>query len=41
MEENNLAAEQPQRVAAMKAALERWQRSVLDSWAGKDYRRHE
>jgi arylsulfatase A-like enzyme len=39
MEKNNLAAEQPQQVADMKAALERWQRSVLDSWAGKDYRK--
>ncbi len=32
MEARNLAPEQAQRVAAMRSALERWQRSVLDSW---------
>ncbi len=37
METRNLAPGQSQRVATMRAALERWQRSVLDSWAGKDY----
>jgi hypothetical protein len=36
MERKNLAAEQAERVAAMRTALESWQRSVLDSWAGKD-----
>jgi hypothetical protein len=37
MEKMDPSAEQPERVAAMKAALEGWQRSVLDRWAGKDY----
>lgn len=37
MERKNLAAEQAERVAAMRTALESWQRSVLDSWAGKDH----
>ena len=37
MERNDRAEAQPERVAAMSAALEHWQRSVLDSWAGKDY----
>jgi len=37
MEKNDLAEEHPERLAAMRAALERWQHSVLDSWAGKDY----
>ncbi len=37
MERNNLRAMQPERVRAMKAELEVWQRSVLDSWSGKDY----
>ncbi len=37
MEANNLAATQPDRVAAMRADMEAWQRSVLDSWSGKDY----
>ncbi len=37
MEQNDLAGKHPERVAAMRAALERWQQSVLDSWSGKDY----
>jgi arylsulfatase A-like enzyme len=37
MEQKDRAGEQPERVAAMRTALEHWQRSVLDSWAGKDY----
>ncbi len=37
MEANDLSAKEPRRVAAMKASLESWQRSVLDSWSGKDY----
>ena len=40
MERKDLAAAEPERVAAMKLALERWQRSVLDSWSGKDYPSH-
>lgn len=36
-EANDLSASQPERVAAMSHALELWQRSVLDSWSGKDY----
>jgi len=37
MEQKDLAGEHPERVAAMRATLERWQHSVLASWAGKDY----
>jgi len=37
MEENDLAADQPERVAAMRKELKAWQQSVLDSWAGEDY----
>jgi len=37
MEAKDLSASQPKRVAAMKEALETWQRSVLGSWEGKDY----
>ncbi|MCA9140694.1 MAG: sulfatase-like hydrolase/transferase, partial [Planctomycetales bacterium] len=37
MEENDLVSKQPSRVAAMTKDLEAWQRSVLDSWSGKDY----
>lgn len=37
MESNNLAGQHPERVAQMRAALESWQRSVLESWSGKDY----
>ncbi|MDA7916050.1 sulfatase-like hydrolase/transferase [Verrucomicrobia bacterium] len=37
MEAKDLSGEHPKRVARMKTALESWQRSVLDSWSGKDY----
>ncbi len=37
MEANDLSGREPRRVAAMKTSLENWQRSVLDSWEGKDY----
>ena len=37
MESNDLTEKEPARVIRMKAALEDWQRSVLNSWAGKDY----
>jgi arylsulfatase A-like enzyme len=37
MEKDDLSASQPDRVAAMQGALELWQKSVLGSWAGKDY----
>lgn len=37
METNDLSGDQPQRVARMQDDLEQWQRSVLDSWSGKDY----
>jgi hypothetical protein len=37
MESNDLTEKEPARVAKMKVALEDWQRSVLNSWAGKDY----
>jgi hypothetical protein len=37
MEQNDLHGSQSERVASMRAALEKWQHSVLDSWAGKDY----
>ena len=37
MESNDLTEKEPDRVAKMKVALEDWQRSVLNSWAGKDY----
>jgi arylsulfatase A-like enzyme len=37
MEKRNLAASAPERVKSMRAALEVWQQSVLDSWSGKDY----
>jgi len=37
MEAHDLSGEQPDRVANMLAELEAWQRSVLDSWSGKDY----
>ena len=37
MESNDLAKKYPRRVAQMRDALEAWQRSVLDSWSGKDY----
>ena len=37
METTDLSENEPSRVARMKASLESWQRSVLNSWAGKDY----
>jgi arylsulfatase A-like enzyme len=37
METNDLKEKEPARVTKMKIALEDWQRSVLQSWAGKDY----
>ncbi len=37
MEERDLAVEHPDRVAAMRAALEAWQQSVLASMNGADY----
>lgn len=37
MESNDVSGEHPERVAEMKAATEEWQRSVLESWSGKDY----
>jgi hypothetical protein len=37
METTDLTKSEPVRVAKMKASLEKWQRSVLNSWAGKDY----
>ncbi|MBL69422.1 MAG: N-acetylgalactosamine 6-sulfate sulfatase [Verrucomicrobiales bacterium] len=39
MEKKDLSQVEPQRVAKMKKALEAWQRSVLSSWSGKDYRK--
>jgi len=37
METTDLSEKEPSRVARMKASLESWQRSVLNSLAGKDY----
>lgn len=37
MESKDLSSTDPKRVASMKEALETWQRSVLESWSGKDY----
>ncbi|QEF99781.1 Choline-sulfatase [Stieleria maiorica] len=37
MEQTNLVKKHPDRAAQMKTQLEAWQRSVLDSWSGKDY----
>ncbi len=37
MEQHDLSGSEPKRAAAMKEQLESWQRSVLDSWSGKDY----
>ena len=37
METTNLKEKEPARVSKMKTSLENWQRSVLNSWAGKDY----
>ncbi len=39
MEAKDLSQIEPQRVDQMKKALEAWQRSVLASWSGKDYRK--
>jgi hypothetical protein len=36
-EQNDLSAEQPDRTANMKAALEAWQKSVTRSLNGEDY----
>lgn len=38
MEKHDLAGDQPQRVASMKAALEDWQKQVMRSVNGEDYR---
>ena len=38
MEANDLSEQHPDRTAKMQTSLEDWQRSVLDSWSGKDYR---
>ena len=37
MESVNLLKKKKKRVGLMASALEKWQRSVLDSWSGKDY----
>ncbi len=37
METTDLTDKEPARVSEMKTSLENWQRSVLNSWAGKDY----
>lgn len=37
-EKNDLGAQQPERVAQLKADLKKWQDSVLESLLGKDYR---
>lgn len=37
METTDLADQEAERVATMKAELEQWQASVYDSWEGKDY----
>ena len=39
MEAADLSAAEPQRTAQMRKALEAWQRSVLSSWSGADYRK--
>lgn len=36
-ESRDVAAEHPDRVAQMRRDLEAWQRSVLQSWSGRDY----
>ncbi len=33
----NLAEQDLEQVKKMRASLERWQHSVLNSWEGKDY----
>ncbi len=40
MEKNDLSSAQPERVKAMREALEIWQNSVLASWSGKDYQQN-
>jgi hypothetical protein len=37
MESDDLLKKQNKRVNMMKSALEKWQKSVLDSWSGRDY----
>ena len=37
MEKMDLAEQDPERVKMMRASLESWQHSVLNSWEGKDY----
>jgi len=37
MESDDLLKKQNKRVNIMKSALEKWQKSVLDSWSGQDY----
>ena len=39
MEADDLSAAEAQRTAQMRKALEAWQRSVLSSWSGADYRK--
>tara|TARA_B100000902_G_scaffold260014_1_gene246254 strand:- start:394 stop:780 length:387 start_codon:yes stop_codon:yes gene_type:complete len=39
MEASDLSMAEKGRVARMRSQLEDWQRSVLKSWAGADYRR--
>ena len=38
MEANDLSESEPERLSAMKGELETWQRSVLASWSGADYK---
>lgn len=37
MEKTNLAEQEPEKVKQMQQQLEVWQRSVLESWEGRDY----
>jgi hypothetical protein len=37
MEKLNLLEQDPERAVKMRASLEKWQHSVLNSWEGKDY----
>ena len=41
MESQNLVVTQKKRVQSMTNALESWQKSVLQSWSGKDYEKSE
>ena len=41
MESQNLVVTQRKRVQSMTNALESWQKSVLQSWSGKDYEKSE